>query len=201
MTAIKICGITRAEDAAAAVALGVDALGFILWAHSPRAVEIARAAEIIATIPPAVATVAVFVNPSERDLQDAARAGFQIAQVHESLPRLDVKTLRIMRAVHLAPGGEGIEPDVPGDETVLLDAHDPLLHGGTGRTVDWARAKKIAAARRVFLAGGLTPDNVGDAIRAVRPYAVDVASGVEASPGVKDRARLEAFVKAVKETV
>ncbi len=201
MTAIKICGITRMEDASAAVALGADALGFILWRPSPRHVDLAVAAEIIRTIPSHVATVAVFVSPSEGDLIDAQHAGFQIAQVHQDMPRLNGATIHIMRAVRLAAGGEGIEPDAPGDHTILLDAHDPVLHGGTGRTVDWARARPIAATRRMFLAGGLAPDNVGEAIRAVRPYAVDVASGVEARPGIKDHALLRAFITAVRETV
>ncbi|MEO8680782.1 MAG: phosphoribosylanthranilate isomerase [Vicinamibacterales bacterium] len=201
MTAIKICGITRAEDAHAAMALGATFLGFILWKDSPRHVEFGAAVDIIRTLPSDVGKVAVFVNPSDRDLIDAGNFGFQVAQVYEYTPRTIVANIRVLRAVRLAPGGEGIEPEVPGDETVLLDAHDPVLHGGTGRTVDWPRAKKIAATRRIFLAGGLTPGNVSEAIRLVRPYAVDVASGVEASPGIKDHARLKAFVQAVKETV
>lgn len=201
MTAIKICGITRQDDADAAVALGVDALGFILWEHSPRHVDFGQAARIVETVPRGIATVAVFVNPSDHDLIDAERAGFQVAQVHKSAPGFQSQTMRIMRAVHLAPTGSGIAPEVPEGETILLDAHDPVLHGGTGRTVDWARAKAIAATRRIFLAGGLTPDNVSEAIRTVRPFGVDVASGVEASPGLKDLARLSAFVQAVKETV
>jgi phosphoribosylanthranilate isomerase len=201
VTAIKICGITRAEDANAAVQLGADALGFILWQHSPRHVDLDVAAGIIATVPSTVSTVAVFVNPSEGDLIDAQAAGFRVAQVHERMPRVNGTTIQIMRAVHLSASGDGIEPDVPGDQTILLDAHDPVLRGGTGRTVDWTRARKIADARPIFLAGGLTPANVAEAIRTVRPYAVDVASGVEASPGVKDHASLRAFIKAVKETV
>ena len=92
-----------------------------------------------------------------------------------------------------------IEPDVD-DDTVLLDAHDPVRHGGTGRTVDWTRARAIAAKRRIVLAGGLTPENVGDAIRTVKPYAVDVASGVETEPGIKDPLKLRAFIDAVRGT-
>jgi phosphoribosylanthranilate isomerase len=103
--------------------------------------------------------------------------------------------------VHLAAGArDEIEPYVE-DRTILLDAHDPVAHGGTGRTIDWSRAKIVAAKRRVFLAGGLTPDNVGRAIAEVRPYAVDVSSGVESKPGVKDHGLLRRFIDAAKEIV
>lgn len=200
MTLVKICGITRADDAAAAVALGADALGFILWKQSPRHIDLASAAMIIKTVPAGVATVAVFVSPTEGDLIDAQLAGFQIAQVHNDLPAVNGASIQLMRAVHLSAQGEGVEPDVPVDQIVLLDAHDPVRHGGTGQTVDWTRARAVAATRRIFLAGGLTPENVGEAIRSVQPYTVDVASGVEASLGVKDVKRLNAFIQAVKET-
>jgi phosphoribosylanthranilate isomerase len=200
VTLIKICGITRPDDAAAAVALGADALGFILWKQSPRHIDLASAAMIIKTLPAGVATVAVLVSPSEGDLIDAQLAGFQIAQVHNDLPSVNGATIEVMRAVHLAAQGHGVEPDVPVDQTILLDAHNPVKHGGTGQTVDWTRARAVAAHRRIFLAGGLTAENVGEAIRTVQPYAVDVASGVEASPGIKDFARLSAFIQAVKET-
>jgi phosphoribosylanthranilate isomerase len=200
MTTIKICGITRQQDASAAVDLGADALGFILFPKSPRATTLAHAAAIVARLPRPVEKVAVFVNPLAQDLIDAKSAGFTVAQVHEHLPE-NRSGIRVLRAVRLAASGSGIEPGVPGDDPILLDAHDPVLHGGTGRTVDWDRARTIAAARKIFLAGGLTPDNVGEAIRTVRPYAVDVASGVEASPGIKDLGKLQAFIHAVKETV
>ena len=198
MTAIKICGITRADDANAAVNLGADAIGFILFPESPRATTLAQAATIVDKIAGTVEKVAVLVNPIAQDLVDAKNAGFTIAQVHEHLP--DIRSgIRILRAVRLA--ANGIEPEVPGDDPILLDAHDPVLHGGTGRTVDWTRARAIAARRQIFLAGGLTPENVSEAIRTVRPFAVDVASGVEASPGIKDHGKLKAFIHAVKETV
>jgi phosphoribosylanthranilate isomerase len=200
MTAIKICGVTREEDAAAAVSLGADFLGFILWPGSPRAVEIGVAADIIRRVPKSVETVAVLVSPSATELGDVEAAGFTIAQVHKQVPVALPPRIRIMRAVRLADGGDGIEPDVPIDETVLLDTHDPVRHGGTGRTIDWQRARAIAARRRIFLAGGLTPENVGEAIRTVHPYAVDVASGVEDTPGIKDHDKLKAFIHAVKET-
>lgn len=199
MTAIKICGITRPEDAAAAVDLGANALGFVLWPGSPRHTTTEAAAAIVRGLPPFVTSVGVFVDPSSEDLARAAGAGLRLAQVHGTVPggRL---ALPVLRAVHLgAADSDRIEPDVA-DDTVLLDAHDPVQHGGTGRTVDWMRARTIAVRRRIVLAGGLTPINVRDAITTVRPYAVDVASGVEAAPGIKDHMKLRAFIDAVRGT-
>ena len=199
MTAIKICGITRAEDAAAAVSLGVNALGFVLWPSSPRHTTTAAAAAIIRDLPPFVTPVGVFVDPSADEIAAAADAGLRIAQVHGAVPS-GLLRLPVLRAVHLsAADPDAIEPAVA-DATVLLDAHDPVRHGGTGRTVDWTRARAIAARRRIVLAGGLTPLNVDAAIATVRPYAVDVASGVETEPGIKDSLKLRAFINAVRGT-
>lgn len=198
MTAFKICGITREADAALAVSLGAQALGFVLWPGSPRHVVLARVKMIVAGLPPFVTPVGVFVDPAAVELADAARAGIRIAQVHGRVP--SSPELPVLRAVHLGDNADGLDVEVGPLEFVLLDAHDPVLHGGTGRTVDFTRAAKIASRRRVVLAGGLTPDNVREAIRTVRPYGVDVASGVEAEPGIKDPAKLRAFAEAVKET-
>jgi phosphoribosylanthranilate isomerase len=197
MTAFKICGITREADAALAVSLGAQALGFVLWPGSPRHVDLAQVKLIVAALPPFVTPVGVFVDPDAVALATAARAGIRIAQVHGRVPY--APELPVLRAVHLGNNEDGLDAEVGPFEQVLLDAHDPVLHGGTGRTVDFSRAAKIAARRRVVLAGGLTPDNVQDAIRTVRPYAVDVASGVELEPGIKDPAKLRAFAEAVKE--
>jgi len=202
VTAVKICGITRHEDADAAVECGADALGFVLWPSSPRHTTIDAVRAIVRRLPPFVTPVAVFVDPSTDDLVCAADAGVRLAQIHGRLPvgSNGRHALPVLRAVHLSASGEAaIEPAVA-DDTVLLDAYDPVQHGGTGKTVDWTRARAIAAARRIVLAGGLTPANVGDAIRAVRPYAVDVASGVEAAPGIKDPQKLRAFIDAVRNT-
>lgn len=198
MTAVKICGITRREDADAAAALGANALGFVLWPDSPRHANLETVATIVGGLPPFITPVGVFVNPAADDIAQAAQAGLRLAQVHGALPpgRL---ALPVLRAVHLAASTDGLEPAVD-DETVLLDAHDPVRHGGTGQTVDWTRARAIAAKRRVVLAGGLTAANVSDAIRMVKPYAVDVASGVETEPGIKDLLKLRAFIDAVRET-
>ncbi len=196
MTAIKICGITRREDAEAAVAFGANALGFVLWPASPRHTTTAAVAAIVRHLPPFVTPVGVFVNPSADDLAGAADSGLRLAQVHGLVPA-GVLRLPGLRAVRLSATGDAIEPNVD-DDTVLLDAHDPVRHGGTGQTVDWTRARAVAAKRRIVLAGGLTPLNVREAIAMVRPYAVDVASGVEATPGIKDHLRLRAFMDAVR---
>jgi len=203
MTRIKMCGITRPADAALAVELGVHALGFVLWPDSPRHIRLEDAARIIATLPPFVTAVGVFVSPGADTVRRAAEeAGIALAQIHGEVPGWDGRRpARILRAVHLSQGDVGIEPACGEGEAVLLDAHDPVRHGGTGRTVDWARAALVARARPVVLAGGLTPANVAEAIRVVRPYGVDVASGIEMSPGVKDPARMRMFVEAVKETL
>ena len=196
MTAIKICGITRREDAEAAVAFGANALGFVLWPASPRHTTTEAVAAIVRHLPPFVTPVGVFVNPSADDLAGAADSGLRLAQVHGLVPA-GVLRLPVLRAVHLSSTGDAIEPNV-GDDTVLLDAHDPIRHGGTGQTVAWTRARAVAAKRRIVLAGGLTPLNVREAIAMVRPYAVDVASGVEVTPGIKDHLRLRAFMDAVR---
>ncbi len=198
MTAVKICGLTRREDAEAACEAGADLVGFVLWTKSPRATTLARVREIVPRLPGSVMPVGVFVDPTADDVKAAEDAGVRLAQIHGALPaELRRVSIPIVRAVHLSQ--DGIEPDVS-DELVLLDAHDPALHGGTGRTIDWQRASLVARRRRVILAGGLTPANVRQAIDEVRPYAVDVASGVESQPGVKDHALVRAFIHAVKES-
>ncbi len=202
MTAIKICGITRREDAEAAVELGANALGFVLWPSSPRHATVKTVEAIVRDLPPFVTAVGVFVDPTADDSAQAADAGVRLAQIHGAVPAWTAGRgrLPVLRAVHLgAASADAIEPAV-NDATVLLDAHDPVRHGGTGQTVDWSRARAVAARRRVVLAGGLTAANVREAILAVRPYAVDVASGVEIEPGVKDPLKLRAFIDAVRGT-
>ena len=203
MTAIKICGITRRHDAEAAVEFGADALGFVLWPGSPRYTDANSAGAIIRNLPPFVTPVGVFVSPTSDDVARAADAGLRIAQIHGEVPSWagGRGPIPVLRAVHLGAGPpETIAPTID-DTTVLLDATDPVRHGGTGQTVNWTRARAVAARRRVVLAGGLTPANVREAIQTVRPYAVDVASGVEAAPGVKDHDLLRRFVQTAKETV
>lgn len=199
MTAIKICGLTRQEDAEAAAALGADFVGFILWPGSKRAVTTQHVAPIVAALPSTVTPVGVFVDPTAREIAAAADAGIKIAQVlTETSPLPEAVPIPIVRVVHLRP--DGLDPPVD-DDLILLDAYDPVTKGGTGKTIDWDRAAAVARSRRIILAGGLTPANVRDAITLVRPFAVDVASGVESSPGVKDVSKMSAFIRKAKETM
>jgi phosphoribosylanthranilate isomerase len=194
MTFVKFCGMTREADVAAACELGVQALGFVLWPKSPRFVPVARAAALVKQLPEDVVPVGVFVDPSADDLSSASEAGIQIMQIHGStVPAAVPHTLWRASSV------DGDAASVPEGMMVLLDVQDPERHGGTGRTIDWSRAAAIAATRRVMLAGGLTPANVRAAIRCVRPFGVDVASGIEDRPGIKDAQAMRAFVAAVRE--
>jgi phosphoribosylanthranilate isomerase len=195
---IKICGLTRERDVAAAAALGVDAVGFVLWPGSPRAVTVERVRALIAHLPPFVTPVGVFVTPSPGELEAARDAGVMVAQVHGAPGALPPPGLAVLRAVSLAASGEGTAPAVPAGVAVLLDAWDPVRHGGTGTTVDWRAAARVAATRPVVLAGGLRADNVREAMAVVRPYGVDVSSGVEQAPGIKDHEQMAAFVAAVR---
>ncbi|MDH4065866.1 MAG: phosphoribosylanthranilate isomerase [Acidobacteriota bacterium] len=197
MTLIKICGITRLEDALLATRLGVHALGFVLWAGSPRAVGLSAVKAMLGRLPPLVTPVGVFVDPSEAEILEARAAGIHVAQVHGRAPALP-PGMPLIQATHLSAGEGDVSPDAPCAAALLLDAHDPVLQGGTGRTIDWARARTVAARRPVILAGGLTPGNVGAAIAAVGPLGVDVSSGVEQSPGAKNPDKLAAFVAAVR---
>ena len=177
MTAIKICGLTRAEDAQLAASLGATFVGFVLWAGSPRYVPLDRVREIVEALPPDVTAVGVFVNPTAQEVNEAAAAGVKLAQIHGQssawMGDLD-PDVEVIRAVHLSTSDpDGIEPKTPNGR-ILLDAHDPVRHGGTGRTIDWTRARAIAQRRQLFLAGGLPPANVRQASREVMPFAVDV---------------------------
>lgn len=203
MTAVKICGITREEDAEAAAAGGASFVGFVLWPGSPRHVPLERVRTIVEALPAYVRPVGVFVNPTSDEINAAADAGVRTAQIHgESLAwqRGIARGVEVIRAVHLADGRAGaIEPDIP-DRRILLDADDPVRHGGTGRTIEWSRARLVAQTREVILAGGLTPANVRQAIAAVRPFAVDVSSGVEMRPGIKDAELIRRFIAAARAT-
>jgi phosphoribosylanthranilate isomerase len=204
-TKVKICGITNAEDASAAVAAGADALGFIFYEKSPRYIVPAVAAQIIAGLPPLVTPVGVFVNEElakVRSIMDGC--GLALAQLHgdesatycRELSRPAIKALRIRdRSSFLSlaeyQGRAGIRGFV-------IDTFSEVAYGGTGEITDWVIAAEAAKAATIVLAGGLTPGNVADAIRVVRPYGVDVSSGVESVPGKKDHDKVRAFVDAVR---
>jgi phosphoribosylanthranilate isomerase len=193
---IKVCGITRVSDALHAVEQGATALGFVLWEKSPRAVTVDRAAEIIAILPSHVMTVGVFVNEPLDGIRSAAeRARLTAVQLHGDEPPsyADALDWPVIRAV--AVNEIDNVADAWSLETVLLvDNIDRVRRGGTGAAVDWTRAAGVARTRRIVLAGGLTPENVGTAIRAVHPFGVDVSSGVESAPGVKDFDKVTRFI-------
>jgi phosphoribosylanthranilate isomerase len=199
--AVKICGVTRAEDALLAADLGASAVGMVFWPGSPRVVDIERARAIARSLPPFVAVVGVFVDEAPaRVLEIAAAVPLTAVQFHGDEAPAVVSSFpwRVLRAVALdAPDADALLDALPETVTVLLDVHDRRLRGGTGRIVDWAAAARVAARRRVVLAGGLRPENVAEAARRVRPWGLDVSSGVEASPGVKDPARLRALFEAL----
>lgn len=202
---IKICGITNAEDANVAVRAGADALGFIMYRKSPRWVEPEVARSIIASLPPFVLPVGVFVNEEAervRSLMD--ECGFALAQLHgdesalycQNLSRPVLKALRLKdRATFLALAEFQGRANVRG---FLIDAFSDQAYGGTGQMVDWALAQEAARSSQVILAGGLNPTNVAGAIQMVRPYGVDVSSGVEQRPGKKDQDKLKAFIEAAR---
>lgn len=198
---VKICGVTRALDAQLAAELGASAIGFIFWPQSPRFVEPEVAREIVAGLPPGVVPVGVFVDQPASQVRDiATRVGLGAVQLHghESVEYAAALREPVIKAVSVREGFTAAALDViPAAITVLLDAHDPVTRGGTGRTIDWTLATAAAARRPLMLSGGLNPDNVRDAVRAVRPYGIDLSSGVESSPGVKDHDRLRALFDAL----
>ena len=202
-TRVKICGLTRLEDAELAVELGADAVGFVFWPKSPRAVPIERAAAIARTLPAFVARVGVFVNPDRDEVRrTAGEVGLSAAQLHgdESPEAFAGAAPAIIKVAALA-GDADVRAaiELPLDVTVLVDAVDPERRGGTGVQADWNSAARVAAVRPVILAGGLSADTATQAIQRVRPWAIDVSSGVEDRPGVKSAAKLRALFAAIRE--
>ncbi len=200
-TRIKICGITRAEDAADAVAAGADALGFVFYEPSPRYVSPAQAAVLIAAVPAFVTTVALFVN-AEAELirQVVAQTRIDLIQFHgdeapafcEQFDRPYIKALRMKPGTDVAAACR----QYASAAGILLDAYRPGVPGGTGEAFDWER---IPAARPLplILAGGLTPEHIAAAVAQVRPYAVDVSGGVEQTKGIKNRDKIRTFIQEV----
>lgn len=200
MTFVKICGITREGDAKAALAAGATALGFVFWPKSPRAVTAEQAGEIIGALPYGTNAVGVFVNQSQDDINHAVRiAGLTAVQLHgDEEPAIVAGIHRpVLKAVTLADADAAVTA-WPESVLLLIDAHDPVRRGGTGQAVDWAGAARVAARRPVVLAGGLRPENVREAIETVRPFGVDVSSGVEDAPGVKNVRKLTELFEKVR---
>jgi len=201
-TQVKICGVTSVADARVAAEAGADMIGLMFYDGSPRHVTLAQAAEIARALPPFVLRVGVFVNPTEAQVLAAiAACGLSLLQFHgdedsafcTQFGVMSLKALRVRDAESLATL-EQFHTDA-----FLLDAYSQAGLGGTGEKFNWELA--LAAqqfGKPIFLAGGLTPANVGDAVRQVRPFAVDVSSGVEAAPGKKDAAKVRAFIQAVR---
>ena len=201
MVRAKICGITNREDACCAVEQGADALGFNFYPPSPRYVLPEEAGEIVRRLPPFVTPVGGFVNEAPERIEEiVASAGLRAIQLHGDEPPEAClgHSVPVIRATRV---GEGFDPETlkayPVD-TFLLDTAKAGLYGGTGETFDWALAREAAICRRIILSGGIDPDNVAEAIRTVRPYALDASSGVEAEPGRKDPHKLAAFFRAVR---
>jgi len=196
-TRVKICGLTRLEDAELAIALGADALGFVFWPASPRVLSPERARVIARALPPFVTRVGVFVNITPADVAAIAdEVGLDAVQLHgdENVEDYRCVNRRLIRSISLDDDAAVAAAAVlPGDVMPLVDAADAIRRGGTGRLANWDHAAVLARTRQVMLAGGLTHQNVADAVRRVRPWAVDVSSGVEERPGVKSPSRLREF--------
>ena len=202
MTRTKICGITRVEDAQAAARSGADALGLVFYEKSPRHVSVRQAVQLAAAVPPFVTVVGLFVNPSEDEVREVLRqVPLDVLQFHGEEPpefcaqfgRPYLKAIRVRSGVDLLQCAARYR----GAQGLLLDAYIEGAHGGTGASFDWALIPRNLPLP-VVLSGGLHAGNVAEAIRQVRPYAVDVSSGVEAAKGIKDAAKIAAFINEVK---
>ena len=198
---IKVCGLTRAEDVQAAVAAGVDAIGLVFYPESPRHVTIAQAVTLCREIPPFVTIVGLFVNASRAEVHRVVESvPLNLLQFHgdETMDQCEGFGLPYLRAARVRPGVDLLEfaSQFPSARALLLDTWTPA-YGGSGESFDWSLVP-ASCPLPVILSGGLTPDNVAEAIRQVRPVAVDVSSGVESAKGIKDAAKIRAFVSAVR---
>ena len=202
---VKICGITNVADGIAAAEAGADALGFVFCEQSPRCISIEAAAELIRQLPPFILKAGVFVNaPEDAVIRAVRECGLSLLQFHGDEPPeyclqfglMSMKAFRIRDAASL----QGLQ-NYPTDAW-LLDAYSPEALGGTGEKFNWNLAVEAQKfGKPIFLAGGLTPENVSEAIRQVQPFGVDVSSGVESAPGKKDHAKVRAFIKSAKSLV
>jgi phosphoribosylanthranilate isomerase len=198
---LKVCGITREEDAVAAHQAGFDAIGLV-FADSPRKVDAERARAICASAPPGLVKVGVFVNEERREVRHLRdRCGLDLLQFHGEEDPSYVASFGKLAIRSFAPGPgfeEGFLDEYAGCFALLVDARDPERRGGTGRLADWSAATRLAGRCRLILAGGLTPSRAGMAVRIVRPYGLDVSSGVERQPGVKDPEMMRYFAEAAR---
>jgi phosphoribosylanthranilate isomerase len=201
---VKICGITNLEDALFAAECGADALGFIFYSKSPRSITPDKAASIIAKLPPFITTVGVFVNEVPGQMREILeKTGIKALQLHGEEPPEAcgiwtpvIKSFRVSDFVDLK-----LLEHYRNASAFLLDTFSRTEYGGTGRIFNWDIAVEAKALGRIILAGGLTPENIGQAVRRVRPYAVDVSSGVEAEKGRKDLKKVKEFIEMAKRAV
>jgi len=202
-TRVKICGITRPQDARAAAALGADAVGLVFWPRSPRAVDVAQARAVAAALPPFVTRVGLFVDAGPEELAAVlAAVPLDLLQFHgdESPAQCRAAGRPYLKAVRMRPGVDLLrfEREYADAAGLLVDAYRPGQPGGTGATFDWELLPREPGLPLV-LAGGLDPGNVAEAVRRVRPWAVDVSGGVEADKGIKDAAKMAAFMQGVRD--
>jgi phosphoribosylanthranilate isomerase len=214
---VKICGMTRLQDAELAAGLGASALGFVFWPGSPRYVAPDSARFIAASVPAPVVKVGVFVDqPVGEVARIIDHVGLDAAQLHghespeycrelqrelqyvvSGFSRTSGRTITVIKSIGITDNGSAAIAEYDPDVVLLVDAHDPERFGGTGKVVNWDAAREIAATRSTILAGGLNAANIKLAVRTVQPYGVDVSSGVESAPGLKDPNRLRTFFEAL----
>ena len=201
-TKVKICGITNLEDAEAAIEFGADALGFVFFRASPRHIPPQEAAAIISRLPAFTVTVGVFVNEDPAEIKKiVSQTGLDIIQMHGSeSPAMCRAPRRIIKAIRVT-SLESLDPLVHYQDLVsafLLDSYAPGVFGGTGQIFNWDIAVEAKQFGRIILAGGLTPDNIEDAVKRIIPYGVDVSSGVEREKGKKDHKKMKLFIRKAK---
>lgn len=198
---MKFCGITRSEDAVHAADLGVDAIGLVFYEKSPRFVTMKQAQDVVKVLPPFICKVGLFVNADPSQVSEVTETvGLDLLQFHgdetaddcAQFKRPFIKAIRMREDLDF----EQAQTEFSGARALLLDAYDKALYGGTGQKFDWSRIP-ASAKLPIILAGGITPDNVEEAITTVRPYAVDVSGGIEASKGIKDKDKMNAFIRGV----
>ena len=200
MTLVKICGLTNLDDALAAVDAGADALGFNFYQRSPRYISPANAREITDHLPSSVLRVGVFVNEELQSLSRVvSEASLTAVQLHGDETPEYCDQLKTTFVIKVFGAGDDLDLTAYNVDAIMLDTKDKFLHGGTGRVFDWSIAQRANnSVPKLFLAGGLSPENVAEAIATVRPYAVDACSSLEDTPGKKNGERMRAFVAAVR---
>jgi phosphoribosylanthranilate isomerase len=199
---VKICGITNLDDAIAAVDFGADAIGFVFFGKSPRCISHAKAEAIIKKLPSFITTVGVFVNEKTKNIEKIVRlTGIDVVQLHgEEPPEMCNVSRRVIKAIRVK-SLESLAPLVDYKDKVsafLLDTFTPGIIGGTGQIFNWDIAVDAKQFGKIILAGGLTPDNITEAVRYVKPYGVDVSSGVELEKGKKDLKKMKLFIEKAK---